>query len=178
MVYGGIFPTFPDPEHGKAWLKPWHFNVVKQSAGEVTVAMSIKDGFCVFRGAKAVLRSGRATGIEATYYVTLKADRAALDARVVLKKSAKPRRSITSTGPARRWRRDRTRNSPKTTGGAEIIAPIRPTRRRRWSANISEGDERSARAGAVSKNCATSKTGRRWASPMPRPTCRAETFGV
>src|SRR5712675_3196531 len=22
MVYGGIFPTFPDAEHGKAWLKP------------------------------------------------------------------------------------------------------------------------------------------------------------
>ena len=21
MVYGGIFPTFPDPEHGKSWLK-------------------------------------------------------------------------------------------------------------------------------------------------------------
>ena len=26
MVYGGIFPTFPDAEHGKAWLKPWDFN--------------------------------------------------------------------------------------------------------------------------------------------------------
>src|SRR5215475_4780159 len=23
MVYGGIFPTFPDAEHGKTWLKPW-----------------------------------------------------------------------------------------------------------------------------------------------------------
>ena len=23
MVYGGIFPTFPDPEHGRTWLKPW-----------------------------------------------------------------------------------------------------------------------------------------------------------
>ena len=22
MVYGGIFPTFPDAEHGKTWLKP------------------------------------------------------------------------------------------------------------------------------------------------------------
>ena len=27
MVYGGIFPTFPDPEHGKTWLKPWDFKV-------------------------------------------------------------------------------------------------------------------------------------------------------
>ena len=43
MVYGGIFPTFPDPEHGRAWSKPWDFKVVKESAGEVTVSMSFKD---------------------------------------------------------------------------------------------------------------------------------------
>ena len=43
MVFGGIFPTFPDPEHGRTWLKPWDFKVVKESAGEVTVSMSIKD---------------------------------------------------------------------------------------------------------------------------------------
>src|SRR5215510_9513131 len=69
MVYGGIFPTFPDAEHGKTWLKPWAFEVVKESADEVTVAMSLKDDFDYsarpgkFRGA---------TGIEANYYVTLK----------------------------------------------------------------------------------------------------------
>ena len=45
MVYGGIFPTFPDPEHGRTWLKPWDFKVVKESAGEVTVSMSLKDDF-------------------------------------------------------------------------------------------------------------------------------------
>ena len=45
MVYGGIFPTFPDAEHGRTWLKPWDFKVVKQSDGEVTVAMSLKDDF-------------------------------------------------------------------------------------------------------------------------------------
>src|SRR3984957_8629948 len=45
MVYGGIFPTFPDPEHGKTWLKPWDFKIVKQSPGEVTVSMSLKDDF-------------------------------------------------------------------------------------------------------------------------------------
>src|SRR6476619_3881986 len=45
MVYGGIFPTFPDAEHGKTWLKPWNFAVVKEGAGEVTVSMSFKDDF-------------------------------------------------------------------------------------------------------------------------------------
>src|ERR1700750_234543 len=43
MVYGGIFPTFPTPEHGKMWLRPWDFRIVRQSDAEITVAMSIKD---------------------------------------------------------------------------------------------------------------------------------------
>ena len=45
MVYGGIFPTFPDAEHGRTWLKPWDFRVVKATDDEVTVAMSLKDDF-------------------------------------------------------------------------------------------------------------------------------------
>src|SRR3984957_2919575 len=83
MVYGGIFPTFPDAEHGKTWLKPWHFKVVKQSAGEVTVSMSLKDDFA-YSAVPKQFRPGT-TGIEATITVTLKAGRAALDVRVALK---------------------------------------------------------------------------------------------
>ena len=121
MVYGGIFPTFPDPEHGRTWLKPWDFKVVKQSAGEVTVAMSLKDDFEYSAAPKQFSRGS--TGIEATYYVTLKADRAALDARVVLKNPNA--RAInyeywtcTTLAPGS------DPNNPRTTGGAEIIAPI------------------------------------------------------
>ena len=137
MVYGGIFPTFPDPEHGKTWLKPWDFRVVKQSAGEVTVSMSLKDDFGYsarppkFRGA---------TGLEATYYVTLKAGRAALDARMVLKN---PRAqtvkyeywTCTTLAPGSDPK------NPRTTGGAEIIAPIEAYTTPAWSANLSKGDE-------------------------------------
>src|SRR5712664_4973684 len=78
MVVGGIFPTFPDAEHGKTWLKPWDFKVVKESAGEVTVSMSLKDDF-EYSAAPRKFRGS--TGIEAIYYFTLKADRAAHDAR-------------------------------------------------------------------------------------------------
>src|SRR3954454_2946171 len=78
MVYGGIFPTFPDAEHGKTWLKPWDFNVVKDSADEVTGSMSLMYDF-VYSAAPRQFRGS--TGIEATYYVTLKSDRAALDTR-------------------------------------------------------------------------------------------------
>jgi hypothetical protein len=139
MVYGGIFPTFPDAEHGKTWLKRWDFRPVTQTAGEVTVAMSLKDDFAYPTPPKQ-FRSG-ATGLEATYYVTLKADRAALDARVVLKN---PRaRAIpyeywtcTTLAPGSEARH------PRATSGAEIIAPIETYATPTWSKNIADGDER------------------------------------
>src|SRR5260370_11859059 len=83
MAYGGISHTFPDAEHGKTWLKPWDFRVVKESAGEVTVSMSLTDNF-EYSAAPKKFEAG-STGIEATYYVTLKPDPPPLDARVGLK---------------------------------------------------------------------------------------------
>ncbi|XSC45271.1 DUF5107 domain-containing protein [Bradyrhizobium sp. RDT10] len=138
MVYGGIFPTFPDAEHGKAWLKPWDFKVLKESAGEVTVSMSLKDDFA-YSAAPAQFLKG-STGIEATYYVTLKADRAALDTRVVLKNPQAQTVdyeywTCTTLAPGS------DPNNPKTTGGAEIIAPILAYSTPAWSANLSGGDE-------------------------------------
>jgi hypothetical protein len=138
MVVGGIFPTLPDAEHGKTWLKPWDFRIVKHSAGEVTVSMSLKDDFA-YSAAPDKFRRG-STGIEATYYVTLKADRAALDARMVLKNPHD--RTIryeywtcTTLAPGSDPK------NPKATGGAEIIAPIDAYRTPAWSANLSGGDE-------------------------------------
>jgi Domain of unknown function (DUF5107) len=138
MVYGGIFPTFPDAEHGKTWLKPWDFKIEKQSDAEVTVSMSLKDDFA-FAAAPKQFRRG-STGIEATYYVTLKADRAALDARVVLKN---PKNAAidyeywtcTTLAPGS------DPDHPKATGGAEIIAPIVAYFTPSWSKNLAEGDE-------------------------------------
>jgi hypothetical protein len=137
MVYGGIFPTFPSAEHGKAWLKPWDFKVVKETADEVTVSMSLTDDF-EYSAAPGKFRRG-STGIEATYYVTLKADRAALDARVVLKNPQS--RTIdyeywtcTTLAPGS------DPNNPRTTGGAEIIAPVAAYSTPGWSAHLSEGD--------------------------------------
>ena len=43
MVYGGIFPTFPEPEHGKTWLLPWDFSVLKQSSDTITIRMVYTD---------------------------------------------------------------------------------------------------------------------------------------
>ncbi|MEA2943827.1 MAG: hypothetical protein QOD09_4356, partial [Bradyrhizobium sp.] len=138
MVVGGIFPTFPDAEHGKTWLKPWDFKVVTQSAGEVTVSMSLKDDFA-YSAAPGKFRRGF-TGIEASYYVTLKADRAALDTRMVLK-NPQP-----NTLPYEYWTCTTLApgsdpKNPKTTGGAEIIAPIQAYSTADWSTNLSDGDK-------------------------------------
>jgi hypothetical protein len=111
---------------------------VKQSAGEVTVSMSFKDDIA-YPAAPGRFFKG-ATGIEATYYVTLKADRAALDARVVLKNPQA--RAIdyeywtcTTLAPGS------DPNHPKTTGGAEIIAPIEAYTTPHWWKNLSDADE-------------------------------------
>jgi Domain of unknown function (DUF5107) len=138
MVYGGIFPTFPNPEHGKTWLKPWNFKVVQKSAGEVTVSMSLKDDFA-YAAAPAGFRPG-STEIEATTYVTLKAGRAALDVRVVLQNPQDMTIdyeywTCTTLAPGS------DPANPKTTGGAEIIAPIQAYTTPRWSANLAAGDE-------------------------------------
>jgi hypothetical protein len=138
MVYGGIFPTFPYAEHGKTWLRPWDFKVIKENTDEVTVSMSLTDNFD-YSAAPQKFR-GSAAGIEATYYVTLKADRAALDARVVLKnphhKTIKYEYwTCTTLAPGSDPK------SPRATGGAEIIAPIQTYRTPDWSAKLSEGDK-------------------------------------
>ena len=137
MVYGGIFPTFPDAEHGKTWLKPWDFKVVKDSEAEVTVAMSITDDV-VFPSAPKQF-SHHPTGIAATYYVTLKAGRAALDTRLVLKNPNTTAINYeywtcTTLAPGS------DPHHPRATGGAEIIAPIAAYSTPHWSANIAEGD--------------------------------------
>jgi hypothetical protein len=141
MVYGGIFPTFPDAEHGKTWLKQWGFKVVTETAEEVTVSMSLKDDFA-YTAPPPRFRRG-STGIEATYLVTLKADRAALDARVVLKNVQSETLdyeywTCATLAPGSDPK------SPKATGGAEIIAPIATYTTPSWSANLASGDESTA----------------------------------
>jgi hypothetical protein len=100
--------------------------------------MSLKDDFA-YTAAPRRFRSG-STGIEATTYVTLKADRAALDSRVVLKNPQDKAIdyeywTCTTLAPGSDPK------NPRTTGGAEIIAPIRAYSTPQWSANLADGDE-------------------------------------
>ena len=43
MVYGGIFPTFPEPEHGKTWFLPWDFSIIKNNQDTVIIRMEYQD---------------------------------------------------------------------------------------------------------------------------------------
>ena len=45
MVYGGIFPTFPEPEHGKTWFLPWEYELTEVSEDKIALQMSIQDDF-------------------------------------------------------------------------------------------------------------------------------------
>jgi hypothetical protein len=43
MVYGGIFPTFPEPEHGKYWNTAWNYDIIEESSNKITISMWLKD---------------------------------------------------------------------------------------------------------------------------------------
>lgn len=43
MVYGGIFPTFPEPEHGKTWFLTWEYSLIKNTADTITIRMEYTD---------------------------------------------------------------------------------------------------------------------------------------
>lgn len=80
MICGGIFPAFPEPEHGKTWLRAWSFQTVTNTADEVTIAMSYQDNDGPVRGGY----TAGITNVTCTFYVTLKAGRTAVDTKIVL----------------------------------------------------------------------------------------------
>jgi hypothetical protein len=141
MVYGGIFPTFPEPEHGKTWLLPWDFKVITETPEEITVAMSIVDNFA-FNRAPDRFDTG-ITGIEAVFYITLKAGRAALDTRITLhnpgdKQVRYEYWTCTTLAPGSEL------GDPHVTAGAEIIAPIDIIKMPPWWPDTTAQEKRSS----------------------------------
>jgi len=43
MVFGGVFPTFPEPEHGKTWFLEWQWELTEVSADKVSLKMELQD---------------------------------------------------------------------------------------------------------------------------------------
>ena len=68
MVYGGIFPTFPESEHSKAWFLSWKYEELKISSDTVRIKMSWQD--TVALGEVGKFWYGR-TDLTCDYVVTL-----------------------------------------------------------------------------------------------------------
>ncbi len=83
MVYGGIFPTFPEPEHGKTWLLPWLWTVSAQTDEKIAIQMSITDTVH-FAGRPGQFNNGL-TGISCQATVTVYRDRPIIELHVALK---------------------------------------------------------------------------------------------
>ena len=82
MIYGGIFPTFPEAEHGKSWNRAWDFDIVNENDESVSVVMSYQDNDAYSRAPSRYIRG--ATRLQAEYFVSLSANRAALDTEIKL----------------------------------------------------------------------------------------------
>jgi hypothetical protein len=72
VIMGGIFPSFPEPEHGKYWCQKYDLKVVSESKDAITVRMSRKDDLNVATGVPAKYDVGR-TDVLVELDVTLRA---------------------------------------------------------------------------------------------------------
>jgi hypothetical protein len=50
VIMGGIFPSFPEPEHGRHWNQPYDLEVVSESPEAITVRMSRIDELDLVEG--------------------------------------------------------------------------------------------------------------------------------
>ncbi|MEM4313014.1 MAG: DUF5107 domain-containing protein [Thermoplasmata archaeon] len=83
MVYGGIFPTLPEPEHGKAWLLPWEFRIIKNTTDSVSCKMSWQDTIQLERIDLNKWKYGK-TNLKCDFIVTLVTQKSSLDVDVIL----------------------------------------------------------------------------------------------
>ena len=122
MVYGGIMPTFSEPEHGKFWIRPWTYQLVKQTSDTVSVSMSQKDTIN-FANRPSKFDYGT-TGIECTFTLTVITGKSSIQVGVVLNNPAAQAKNyeywtMTTLAPGS------VPGNPRTTSGAEIITPIK-----------------------------------------------------
>lgn len=76
MIYGGIFPSFPEPEHGKGWSRPWSYEILSSGPEQASVRMRYEDK-TAYRASPARYDNG-VTGLVAEVTVTLQAGRAVM----------------------------------------------------------------------------------------------------
>lgn len=83
VIMGGIFPSFPEPEHGKYWNQPYEAVVISDNPSAITVRMSRQDDLDLAAGVPTKYDVGR-TGVQVDLEVTLRAGRSNLDLKTTL----------------------------------------------------------------------------------------------
>lgn len=78
VILGGIFPSFPEPEHGKYWNLPYDFEIVSESDEAITVRMSRQDDLDLAAGVPSKYDVGR-TDLLVQVDVTLRAGSSSLE---------------------------------------------------------------------------------------------------
>jgi hypothetical protein len=71
LVWGGIFPAWGAPEHGKYWFLPWDYSIVKQNSDTVSIAMYMTDSIPWRSSYSSGHSAYGASGIKCTFTVTL-----------------------------------------------------------------------------------------------------------
>lgn len=84
MVYGGIFPTFPESEHGKTWLLPWDYRIVEQNEDKISVEMSLTDNIAPSGSIPPGKFNNGQTGIRCVATVTVYKDKSYVDLGIKL----------------------------------------------------------------------------------------------
>jgi hypothetical protein len=83
MVYGGIFPTLSEPEHGKAWLLPWSYSFLKETPDTISIQMSWQDTV-QFEGIDPNKWKYGVTNLRCDFTVTLIKGSSSLEADITL----------------------------------------------------------------------------------------------
>ena len=77
MVFGGVFPTFPEPEHGKTWFLPWQWEFTEIIVQRISLKMEIQDTIN-FPGHPGKFNNG-VTEIRCTSTVTLESGKTSFE---------------------------------------------------------------------------------------------------
>jgi hypothetical protein len=78
VIMGGIFPSFPDPEHGRNWNQPYTLEVVSETSDAITMRMSRLDDRDLADGVPELYSVDR-TGVLVELDVTLRAGSGSLE---------------------------------------------------------------------------------------------------
>jgi hypothetical protein len=139
MVYGGIFPTLSEPEHGKAWMLPWKFEFIKHTTDTVSCKMTWVDFVMLNSADPGKWKYGK-TGIKCEFIVTISRGSSMLEADIILHNAQNTNLdyeywTCLTLAPGSK------QGQPQTTQGAEIFVPVSKIKIPSWYPSIASNEK-------------------------------------